>query len=232
MRDIDSSFNKDLFHAYVIEGGIEVKDKLLQYIESIGMDIVGNPDVHVREYDSFGIDDGRNIQSIESKKAFSGNRKIFILCINSITREAQNSLLKTFEEPKDGTHFFVLIPSSNVLLDTLLSRVRVIKIEEAEDFSTSLIFARQFLSASAGERMALISEIIESKDKKEALSLVNSLERELYLQNNFQKKISDSEKIPTESFEAIQSVRSYLNDRSPSVKILLEHLSFTLPHTK
>ena len=94
---------------------------------------------------------------------------------------------------------------------------------------SSSLLVKQFLASSPAERLALISEIIEAKDKQEALSLVNGIESELYTQSDFQKNIGGVENIPTEAFEALQSVRSYLNDRSSSVKILLEHLSVTLP---
>ncbi|NQV93074.1 hypothetical protein HQ403_01075 [Candidatus Kaiserbacteria bacterium] len=231
MKDIASELPQDLHHAYVIEGGEDSKEKLLHYIEGLGITTVGNPDVHVREYDVFGIDDGRAIQGLESTKAFALGKKIFILNVNSITREAQNALLKTLEEPTEGTHFFLLVPSAGVLLETLLSRVQVIRMHNsvAGDSSISPLLAKQFLSSTGAERLALIADIIETKDKQEALSLVNGLERELYEQSGFQKNISGVENIPTEAFEALQSVRSYLQDRSSSVKILLEHLSVTLP---
>jgi len=229
MKNIDSVLPQVLHHAYVVEGGDEIKGKLLQYIEGLGIETVGNPDVHIRDYNVFGIDDGRAIQSLESKKAVVENKKIFILHMDSITREAQNALLKTFEEPTEGTHFFIIIPSSGVLLDTLLSRVHVIKIKRGTSEEISPNFVKQFLSSSAAERLALISDIIEAKDKREALSLVNGLEMELYEQSSLGKNISGEDNVPTEAFEALQSVRSYLHDRSSSVKILLEHLSMTLP---
>ncbi|MFC1730652.1 hypothetical protein ACFL6I_09995 [candidate division KSB1 bacterium] len=231
MKDIASALPQVLHHAYVIEGGERIRDELLRYIEVIGISVKGNPDVHVREYRVFGIDDGRAIQALESNKAVVGEKKIFILRMDSITREAQNALLKTFEEPTAGTHFFIIIRSSNVLLETLLSRVHVIKIKGGDSDEVSSILAKQFLSSTAAERLALITDIIEAKDKQEALSLVNGLEAELYEQSNFQKNIGGVENIPTEAFESLQSVRSYLNDRSSSVKILLEHLSVTLPQT-
>jgi len=231
MDDLASVLPQDLHHAYVIEGGEERKEELLQYIEALGINTRGNPDVHIREYEVCGIDDVRALQALESKKAVSSERKIFILRLNSITHEAQNSLLKTFEEPTAGAHFFIVIPSAHVLLGTLLSRVQVVNNAGGKSGSSlNSILAKQFLSSSAAERLALISEIIETKDKQSALSLVNDLEVALYTQCDFQKRIGGVEHIPTESFEALQSVRSYLQDRSSSVKILLEHLSVTLPH--
>lgn len=232
MKDIASELPQDLHHAYVIEGGEDSKDKLLTYIEGLGITVVGNPDVHIREYDVFGIDDGRALQALESKRAAAGDTKIFIIQINSMTREAQNALLKTFEEPTAGTHFFLLIPSSGILLETLLSRVQRIDMGmSAGTTSSSSAFAKQFLVSSAAERLALITDIIEAKDKQEALSLVNGLEQELYEQSTLGKNISGVENISTEAFESLQSVRSYLHDRSSSVKILLEHLSVTLPRS-
>ena len=234
---------KNLHHAYVIEGGEGIKEKLLKFIEGLGIKTKGNPDVYIREFDVFGINDGRAVQALESNKAVIADKKIFILRVNSITREAQNALLKTFEEPTAGTHFFLIIPSANVLLDTLISRVQVVDMKEysSEKFSdksnesAGSIFAKQFLSSSPAERLALISDIIESKDKQEALFLVNSLETELYIKGsmgNLEKDINKEDNIPTEVFESLQSTRSYLNDSSSSVKLLLEHLSVTLPRVE
>ena len=98
-----------------------------------------------------------------------------------------------------------------------------------DKYSPKYSFTKQFLSSSPAERLALISDIIEAKDKQEALSLVNSLEVELYAKSGFSKGFGLGENIPTEAFETLQSTRSYLGDRSSSVKILLEHLSVTLP---
>ena len=158
-----------------------------------------------------------------------GDKKIFILHVHSITREAQNALLKTFEEPTEGTHFFLLIPKASVLLETLLSRVQVIQGSAGETSPLTQQLAKQFLSSSPRERLALISDIIEAKDKREALALVDGLEAALYGQSSLGKNTGGVENIPVEAFETLQSVRSYLNDRSSSVKILLEHLSVMLP---
>ena len=70
--------------------------------------------------------------------------------------------------------------------------------------------------------MALIADTIESKDKAHAIELVNGLEAVLYAQGGVQGASS-------EAFEEIRDTRSYLTDRSSSVKMLLEHLSVILP---
>ncbi len=224
MKELERIFTqKNLHHAYVIEGGEGALSEILQLIEtSRGIKITGNPDVHVREYDSFGIDDGRAIQALESKKAVTGHEKFFILSLRSITREAQNALLKMFEEPTSGTHFFLLLPSATQLLDTLQSRVEVVK--PSRDTHTNLL-AKQFLSANPAARLSLITDIVESKDKYQALEFVNGLESLLYSSQS----LNDPDSVPTEAFETLLTTRSYLNDRSSSVKILLEHVAVSLP---
>ncbi len=228
MKDIASLLPKNLHHAYVIEGGESIKEQLLQYVEdSLGMKTRGNPDIYIREHDVFGIADGREIQRFESNRPIHGDKKIFILLFKSVTLEAQNSLLKTFEEPTVGTHFFIITPSSENLLKTLLSRVHVI--QGTEKNKAPSIFAKKFLASHPADRLALIADIIESKDKHEAIELVNGLEVGLYKHNHTKRPagtISSQDEI---AFESLRDVRSYLNDRSSSVKILLEHLSVTLP---
>lgn len=216
----DMHRSRRLHHAYVIEDGGEARAELLRFVEEgLGIAVRGNPDVHVRQYDVFGIDDGRDIQGLQSKRAIDGGAKIFILSINSMTREAQNALLKLFEEPTAGTHFFVLMQTTETLLPTLRSRVHIIRSAGRE---LNLDFARQFLKSSPAERLALIADTIESKDKAHAIELVNGLEAVLYAQGGVQGASS-------EAFEEIRDTRSYLTDRSSSVKMLLEHLSVILP---
>lgn len=211
-----------LHHAYVIEDGESARAELLRFIEEeLGMPVRGNPDVHVRQYDSFGIDDSREIQRIESSRAVGGDKKIFVLSLNSMTREAQNALLKLFEEPTDGAHFFVLMSIVEALLPTLRSRVQIIRRKGSEP---DLQFALQFLKSSPAERLALIADMIESKDKAQAIEFVSGLEAALYAGVKFNAGF-----VPIAAFEEIRDVRSYLGDRSSSVKILLEHLSVVLP---
>ncbi|MCW9054813.1 MAG: hypothetical protein OQJ98_02420 [Candidatus Pacebacteria bacterium] len=213
-----------LHHAYLIEGNADAVPGMVQCIESVlQVTAIGNPDMHVRAYGSFGIDDGREIQSLESKRAAESGKKIFVIFMERMTREAQNALLKTFEEPTAGTHFFVITPSTKTLLPTLLSRMEVVRV--AGRAGRERLFARQFLSASGPERLALIKEIIEEKDRARALECVNELEAELYERTDFYGE----DTVPTDAFEALQSTRSYLTDQSSSVKILLEHLSLVLP---
>jgi DNA polymerase III delta prime subunit len=128
---IQKHFDKNnLHHAYLIEGEKEeIISELFEFIESIGINTKNNPDfIHISQ-DSFKIDDAKNLKSQSNEKAISYNlsngqmgKKVFVISINSFLSDAQNTLLKMFEEPIENTMFFLIIPDTAIMLPTLLSR--------------------------------------------------------------------------------------------------------------
>ena len=214
-----------LHHAYVIEGNVElIREALFEFIEKTLQHAVrGNPDFLHLTFEVFGIDEARNLRGLQGNRAFEGGRKIFVIETGSLTIEAQNSLLKVFEEPTAGTHFFLLMPSVHTMLPTLRSRVQILK-------NTYLAVrppsnAKTFLAMSQAERAHAIKQLIDDKDKKGAVEFVNDLLLE------YRSRIDLLKATPEEIFvlEEIQKVSSYLSDRSSSVKQLLEHISVIIP---
>ena len=59
-------------------------------------------------------------------RSMSAGKKIFIICVNNFSLDAQNVLLKMFEEPIENTHFFLIVPDTNALLKTFVSRFYLI----------------------------------------------------------------------------------------------------------
>src|SRR3989344_1610534 len=104
---IIESLNKDnLHHAYLIEGDKDkILPELLEFIEKLGVK-QGSADFSQIELDTFKVEDARNLKSYAMEKGFSAQKKIFIISANSFLLEAQNTLLKVFEEPIENTHFF------------------------------------------------------------------------------------------------------------------------------
>lgn len=208
-----------LAHAYVIEGACEAMlPDLTSFIEKeLKVPVAGNPDVSVREFETLTIDDARTLKERAHKKAVS-DLKIFVVGFETTTVEAQNALLKLFEEPPVHTHFFLILSSGEKLLPTLRSRVQVIS--KCED-KISAEQAKAFLNASAPKRLELIKDMVEHKDKAAAKAFLNELEYYVYEQNL---------KENAELLKEIQQLRSYLDGRSPSVKMILEHISLTSFH--
>jgi hypothetical protein len=211
--------NGNLHHAYLIEGDKDsLLPELLRFIEKdMKIEIHGNPDFSIDTFDTFTIEDGRSIQERQSRRSFT-DKKIYIIHFRFITVEAQNALLKVFEEPTEGTHFFIVTPTAQILLPTLRSRLNIISdtIEKKEATST----AEKFMKASMGERLGMIKEIIEEKDKSKAIDFVSDLERVIS-----EKKIALKN---GQGVEEVLTAKKYLHDRSPSIKLLLEHLALIL----
>ena len=85
-----------------------------------------HPDVHtLRPEKSLGVDDVRELIGALQLRAFEGGLKVaFIERADRMTPQAQNCLLKTLEEPPDGTLFFLLTDAPSALLPTIVSRCR------------------------------------------------------------------------------------------------------------
>lgn len=212
-----------LHHAYLVEGECASTQKaVLDFVEGdLRMKVAGNPDIHLIAQEVLGIDEARRIKELQSQTAVGAGRKIFLVTFESATREAQNSLLKVFEEPTAGAHFFVISPRAHSLLPTLQSRAQLLRGDAAEGEDS---LAKKFLASSPAVRLSLLRNMVEEKDKEKAMLFLNSLEKALH--GVFRKKSSPD---VTSGLLDIERGRGYLHDRAPSVKMILEHLALTLP---
>ncbi len=225
-KDLKKQLDKDnLHHAHLIVGA---REGVLSELESfftneLEIEVKSNPDYFVKEFDTFGIDDSRGLKQMQSRSAVNGF-KIFVILANSFTHEAQNSLLKIFEEPTAGTLFFIITQNTETILPTLKSRLLILSprfnLDESEEVVGVDIEA--FLKASRSKRLEFLKDIIENKDKQLAVSFLNNLESALYNQlGTSYTKLTEGVFV----FGEIRKARSYLNDRSPSVKMLMEHIA-------
>jgi len=145
----------NLHHAYLIECvSDEIVLEIKEFLKSLGVNTIGNPDfVHI-QLDSFKIEDARNLKSYATQKSFDTGKKIFIISANNFLLEAQNSLLKTFEEPINNTHFFLIVPDINVLLKTLVSRFYLISTRS--DLAEETKKAEEFIALPLKDRIDFI----------------------------------------------------------------------------
>ena len=222
---------ENLHHAYLIEGECDfVFSKLLNFLEKdLGFCAQNNPDFWCGEFDTLGIDEGRKINDLQNKKSFLGSKKIFVIKTNFITIEAQNSLLKMFEEPTDNTHFFLIMGSSEVLLPTLKSRLMLIEYGSTTSVESNTS-VKEFLKSSPAKRLKIVSEFFGDTKKKIPADKGGAIKFLNELENILREKV-DINKITQKEifvFNEIIKCRSYLNDRSPSVKNLLEHISLII----
>lgn len=229
MNNLIDSFKKSqtLHHAYFIVGKYdEVSQKLNSFFENdLGIRIAGNPDYWQVNFKTLTIDEARDLALSAGRKSFEKHleaelpsRKIFVIQTDFITEEAQNSLLKTFEEPTPGTHFFIISPQ-DILLPTLRSRVQVIS-----NFSKLQPMSRTVLDMKIAERLVMVKEITEGindeeKTKQDAVALLNQIETELY-----KKGVEKS----AQSLKVCEETRMSLYDRGAPIKIILENLMLSV----
>ena len=236
-QEIKTVFQKtgDIHHAYGIVGeSAEIVPPLLDFIaHDLGVAIVANPDFFHERFETFSVDDSRKIKERSASKPFGTDlRRVSILELHGITREAQNALLKLFEEPEPGNHFFLILPMADMLLPTLRSRLQIfyhVPAQHASGESGKVDrIARHssieaFLAGSLKERMAFVADLAgsvsdEKAVKYDAVRFLNDLEQYFYEKGDRRPAL----------FEAIDRARSYLNDRAPSIKMLLEYVTLSL----
>ncbi len=215
-KNSDSLHHAYYFVEHKLEEGVKKLKDFLE--EKLGVKTVGNPDFSHRKYENFSIDDARLLNQGEMLRNFSGGKKIFIIETDFITEEAQNALLKVFEEPTEGTHFFIISPQE-VLLPTLRSRMHVFANSESETLMSKSLF-----DMSLKDRLEVVKEITEGikddeKTKQDAISFLNSIEKELY---------EDGVLKNAEKLKVCEMTREALYDRGAPVKIILENLVISI----
>lgn len=211
-----------LHHAYLIEGDRELA---LAYVEAFlqeHFDITrrGNPDFWYSEHETFSVDDSRAIAGRHIERAWNGGKKIFIIATRAMTHEAQNSLLKAFEEPTPDTHFFIISPSRSAFLPTLLSRFYIVRHDE-HSTANQETEARKFMKSGYKARLEKAKEMAEDGTKSEAKDFLIALLKET-------RKDAGRRLSPQAERELVESL-SYLGDRAPSVKLILERMALLVP---
>jgi DNA polymerase III delta prime subunit len=185
-----------------------------------GIEWRGNPDVYMREFNSFGVDDARELAARASSRAVgsSGSRRVFIVVATGMTNEAQNALLKTLEEPPGDALFFFVVPAPETLLATLRSRAQILVLGGKDD--AGAVDPVTFLKAASAKRIEMLKPLLEkgSDDRRNlgtAIMFLSSLERIL----------AESKPLNSSGLEAIYRARKYVNDKGALIKPLLEQVA-------
>ncbi len=213
-----------MHHAYLYYGSLSVLPELVAAARALfKFKKENDPDVRVLEYEKFGIDEARGLKDMAQLRNIS-DKALFIIGVSSVTSEAQQALLKLFEEPQQGS-IFVLLAPHGAIIPTLRSRLLIYP-EEIEE-EGKRVSVKTFLASPYKARSAEIAKLLKDDEgvRDRVRDFLQALEAELY--KNLQK--TKGNKAFLESLEDIVKVRSYTTDRSPSLKMLLEHLAVTLP---
>lgn len=136
-------------------------------------------------------------QKIEGESVLApqlSKKKVWILCVDDISEQAQNTLLKTLEETKEYAYFFLLSSSKSKVLPTLLSRSQIYTLpllddaawasffsEEKELFENLTSEEQKLLPFLANGNIGRVKKILEQEDffekRKQLLEFLFDVER-------------------------------------------------------
>ena len=211
-------------HAYLIAGNEETIPSVAGLLEAQGIEVRGNPDIYVRAYAQFGVDEARELRERASARAISEERRVFIIAALGMTKEAQNALLKTLEEPPGNAMFFIIVPSPEMLLSTVRSRMErlVLSSKKPTEDAPQLVDTSKFLSATPEKRLDMLKPLLEKDDDDKRdigaiLAFLASLERTLAKGSG------------NEGLRAVYRARKYVMDKGALVKPLLEQIALLTP---
>ncbi len=207
-------------HAIFAEGKIvDAVEFFKTGLKERGVETLANPDIIFIHHDAFGIEDSRELVQISSSAPLKEEKKTIVLSFNSITREAQNALLKLFEDPNPKSEFLIVGENFHSLLPTLRSRLFVINMGEEEVGKEE---GRRFLNLTIGERLKIVEKMLKAYkdegDKKPIREFLLALHREL----------EKDPKVNAEALRASAESLSYIDDTSSSAKLLLENAVLSL----
>ena len=221
-------------HAFVIETEAEEGIAAAQaWAErELGMKVKGNPDVVVLRYGLFSVEDARRVSELAASVSFTGEHKVLIIAASRAYHEAQNALLKLFEEPPQGAYLFFVLPTLGGLLPTLRSRVQGLSLSSSGRTRIRISeVAEEFLKANKEKRSSIIKKLTSGKDeeerrenREEAIAILNGVEQAAYAAVKKRRGGSAAALLSD-----IATLRSYLYDRSAPVRMILEHLSLVIP---
>jgi hypothetical protein len=182
--------------------------------------MTGNVDVVVHTYEQDRLPDAHALVQ-RAGQVPMGSVQVFILAFDRIVREAQNALLKVLEEPIPATYFALVVPTVEILLPTVRSRMAYQGLMRTAT-PPEQQFARAFLRADKKERVRMLEPLHKGvKDdmkpvmRSRAMHILDALEAELYAKKDA-------------GLREVLFVRTYLNDTGSSLKMLFEHLAVVL----
>ena len=177
---------------------------------------VPSADVTHESIAQFGIDDARALTEAAARRPVAASHRTFVLWTDTMTREAQNALLKLFEEPPAGGVFFLMTPRVSALIPTLRSRLVLSNVAMSGADTDD---ATVFIQLPYADRLALIADLAKKKDTARMQEIADAVARMIS---------SDPGAFSLTAVRAAVFVSAHIRTRGGSKKMLLEHLALAI----
>lgn len=182
----------------------------------IEFDSNNNPDFFFIEPDgnSIKIDQIRNMQKGILEKPIISSKKVYIINnAETMTKEAQNCLLKTLEEPQEYVVIILIVSDENSMLPTIKSRCTKIFFEKISDENLKTYIKEKIGDVHFEESMIKLSEgsigkCIEISKKQVILKKIE----------DFINNIENMDEVQ------IINASSYFNENKEDINLILDYI--------
>lgn len=176
----------------------------------------GNDVFHEVFADMLTVADARRLQQMATRTPVERPDLVLVIYAARIGTEAQNALLKLFEDPPGRTRFLLVVPTVTMLLPTVRSRLQL---ESSLVHSTALSAeGSAFLRATYKERFATIEKLHKAKDRDAMRTLITDI-----------GTFATQHTVSPECLQAVTTALEYRDFPGASLKMWLEYLAQTLP---
>ena len=169
-----------------------------------------NYEVAEQVFEKFGINEAREVIKKANLMPSNASLQLIVVTMQSITLEAQNSLLKILEDPPPTSNFLFIIPESCSLISTLHSRFNKLEIHQEQKVDEEIFTT--FINASLADQLAEIDKETKAKNDPWLHSIKAGIIR--YMK-------SYGPEIP--NYADYEMIARLLLVRGSSNKMLLEH---------
>ncbi len=219
--------NKNLREEKIIEIVNREENKTFEKIK----ELYERPDIKIIDLEekekSIGISQTREGTRFLQEKPFSYKKK-FLIILNSekLTTQAQNSLLKTLEEPPSYGVIILSSKTQNSLLETIVSRCRLLEIKKDElngkdkcEVIGSENSLRKVLSMSLGEKLDYAFEV-SKEEKEDVLDIL-----ECWIEEGREMVLKEpKDNLILHNLKRVMEVRNDLENTNVNVRLSMEAL--------
>ncbi len=220
-------------HAYVLEGD---RTAVIARAERAACTLAGaSADYQVLSFDQLTIEQARKLRELAYQSG-TGDSRVLVIYAARIFHEAQNALLKVFEEPPSGTTLILGVPSLGILLPTLRSRLVPLPIDEAAEKEKGV--ALSFLTLSSNEREKYLTKLVErskadsdatkQEARGEATALISHLLQAAHGALMAEKRPHERQELVA-FLEDLSAFLPISHERSAPLKLIFEHILLVIP---
>lgn len=141
---IDTMGNHKVSHSYMFVGKSGIGKRL--FAREFAKGLLGNLEkdiLNFEDYKEIGLIDGKKIISVDqireiikeaSELPTESEKRVFVIDeADKMNVEAQNSILKTLEEPPEYVVIILIVTNENKMLETIKSRCNILKFNSLRD---------------------------------------------------------------------------------------------------